>query len=63
MQSIPYTEAYPLRQAVIPQCDSDNDFKPMQCHEGQCWCVDKYGYPTPGSLTKGVLYCDQFGKS
>ena len=27
----------------VAQCGADGSYKPVQCHEGYCWCVDKGG--------------------
>uniref|UniRef100_A0A3Q2CM74 Nidogen 2a (osteonidogen) n=1 Tax=Cyprinodon variegatus TaxID=28743 RepID=A0A3Q2CM74_CYPVA len=51
--------------AYIPQCDSDGQYQPRQCHgsTGQCWCVDSRGEERPGTRTPPgaapVEYCDK----
>ncbi|XP_035984369.1 nidogen-2 isoform X6 [Fundulus heteroclitus] len=39
--------------AYIPQCDSDGQYRPRQCHgsTGHCWCVDSSGQEKPGTRT------------
>ncbi|XP_014909284.1 nidogen-2 isoform X5 [Poecilia latipinna] len=39
--------------AYIPQCDSDGQYRPRQCHgfTGYCWCVDSRGQEKPGTRT------------
>uniref|UniRef100_A0A3P9NLL0 Nidogen 2 n=1 Tax=Poecilia reticulata TaxID=8081 RepID=A0A3P9NLL0_POERE len=39
--------------AYIPQCDSDGQYRPRQCHgsTGHCWCVDSRGQEKPGTRT------------
>jgi sparc/osteonectin/cwcv/kazal-like domain-containing proteoglycan (testican) len=27
----------------VPRCDVEGYFRPEQCHEGSCFCVDKWG--------------------
>ena len=61
-----------LLGAFVPQCDSQGNFSLVQCHEGQCWCVDPatgvptatpptmYSVPNCGQSSKfivGVFYC------
>lgn len=40
--------------AFIPQCDSDGNYVPQQCHgsTGECWCVDRNGQEIPGTRTR-----------
>ncbi|KAM7375351.1 hypothetical protein PAMA_014447 [Pampus argenteus] len=46
-------EGYPLFGAYAPQCDSDGQYTPQQCHSstGYCWCVDSRGEERPGTRT------------
>merc|ERR1712168_250523 len=34
----------------VPQCESNGDYSPMQCHvsTGYCWCVDDNGVQIGG---------------
>uniref|UniRef100_A0A1I7XCS9 Thyroglobulin type-1 domain-containing protein n=1 Tax=Heterorhabditis bacteriophora TaxID=37862 RepID=A0A1I7XCS9_HETBA len=32
-----------IQGVYIPYCDLEGFYRAEQCHEGQCWCVDKYG--------------------
>ncbi|CAI2349894.1 unnamed protein product [Caenorhabditis sp. 36 PRJEB53466] len=32
-----------LLGVFLPRCDLEGFYKPEQCHEGHCWCVDRYG--------------------
>ncbi|XP_078147276.1 nidogen-2 [Centroberyx gerrardi] len=40
-------------QAFIPQCDSEGQYRPLQCHgsTGHCWCVDSRGQERAGTRT------------
>ncbi|XP_062270701.1 nidogen-2 [Scomber scombrus] len=39
--------------AFIPQCDSDGQYRSLQCHgsTGHCWCVDSRGQERAGTRT------------
>ncbi|XP_039649366.1 nidogen-2 isoform X5 [Perca fluviatilis] len=43
----------PSPGAFIPQCDSDGQYQPLQCHgsTGHCWCVDIRGQERTGTRT------------
>ncbi|KAM9327748.1 nidogen-2 isoform 2-T2 [Pholidichthys leucotaenia] len=43
----------PSLGAFIPDCDSDGQYRPLQCHgsTGHCWCVDSGGQEKPGTRT------------
>ncbi|KAM4710680.1 nidogen-2 isoform 2-T2 [Anableps anableps] len=43
----------PSIEAYIPQCDSEGQYRPRQCHgsTGHCWCVDSRGQEKPGTRT------------
>lgn len=30
-----------------PECDKEGNYLPMQCHNGDCWCVDQFGTEIP----------------
>ncbi|CAL2042227.1 unnamed protein product [Caenorhabditis brenneri] len=32
-----------LLGVFLPRCDLEGFYKPEQCHDGHCWCVDRYG--------------------
>uniref|UniRef100_A0A3B5QH98 Thyroglobulin type-1 domain-containing protein n=1 Tax=Xiphophorus maculatus TaxID=8083 RepID=A0A3B5QH98_XIPMA len=54
--------------AYIPQCDSDGQYRPRQCHgsTGHCWCVDSRGQEKPETRTPpgtAPLACDSLGKT
>ncbi|XP_037617772.1 nidogen-2 isoform X9 [Sebastes umbrosus] len=38
-------EGYPIVGAYVPQCDTNGQYTPLQCHgsTGHCWCVDSRG--------------------
>ncbi|CAM4670266.1 unnamed protein product [Leuciscus chuanchicus] len=42
-----------------PRCDENGDYQLQQCWDETdwCWCVDKSGVQTPGSLTNGPVQC------
>ncbi|XP_047432398.1 nidogen-2 isoform X6 [Mugil cephalus] len=44
---------YPSPGAFVPQCDSDGQYRSLQCHgsTGHCWCVDSSGQERPGTRT------------
>lgn len=37
-----------------PICDDTKEgaYKPMQCHNGECWCVDGFGTEIPRTRYK-----------
>ncbi|CAJ1087012.1 nidogen-2 isoform X3 [Xyrichtys novacula] len=43
----------PSLGAFIPQCDSEGQYRPLQCHgsTGHCWCVDNRGQERAGTRT------------
>uniref|UniRef100_A0A3P8UJ13 Thyroglobulin type-1 domain-containing protein n=1 Tax=Cynoglossus semilaevis TaxID=244447 RepID=A0A3P8UJ13_CYNSE len=43
-----YSEA-----VVVPSCTSSGAFQEVQCHSGECWCVDSRGQEVTGSRTSG----------
>ncbi|KRZ87686.1 Testican-3 [Trichinella sp. T8] len=49
-----------LLGAFIPQCDVEGFYRPEQCYEAQCWCVDKWGREFDNSKTKGPADCGQY---
>ncbi|XP_069493571.1 nidogen-2 [Ambystoma mexicanum] len=40
--------------AHVPQCDSEGNYTPQQCHgsTGECWCVDTNGREIAGTRTR-----------
>ncbi|XP_034533825.1 nidogen-2 isoform X2 [Notolabrus celidotus] len=46
-------EGYPLYGAYAPQCDTNGQYTPLQCHSstGHCWCVDSTGQERAGTRT------------
>ncbi|KAM9334126.1 nidogen-2 [Symphorus nematophorus] len=46
-------EGYPIPGVFVPQCDSNGQYTPQQCHgsSGHCWCVDTRGQERPGTRT------------
>ncbi|XP_039997909.1 nidogen-2 isoform X5 [Xiphias gladius] len=46
-------EGYPVLGAYVPQCDSNGQYTPRQCHgsSGHCWCVDNRGQERAGTRT------------
>ncbi|KRY81763.1 Testican-3 [Trichinella pseudospiralis] len=49
-----------LLGAFIPMCDVDGFYRPEQCYEAHCWCVDKWGREFDNSKTKGPADCGQY---
>ncbi|XP_065314370.1 proteoglycan Cow-like isoform X2 [Gordionus sp. m RMFG-2023] len=47
-KTLPSNNSY----AYIPSCDSIGYFKPVQCHDIFCWCVDPLGLFVTGSKNK-----------
>ncbi|KAK0411563.1 hypothetical protein QR680_005719 [Steinernema hermaphroditum] len=41
--------------AFHPRCDVDGFYRPEQCHENECWCVDRYGREFDKSRVQGQL--------
>nr|XP_046238840.1 LOW QUALITY PROTEIN: nidogen-2 [Scatophagus argus] len=46
-------EGYPIVGAYVPQCDTNGQYTPLQCHgsSGHCWCVDSRGQERAGTRT------------
>ncbi|XP_056882958.1 nidogen-2 isoform X17 [Takifugu flavidus] len=46
-------EGYPILGAYRPQCDTNGQYIPLQCHgsTGHCWCVDSNGQERAGTRT------------
>ncbi|XP_061909994.1 nidogen-2 [Entelurus aequoreus] len=46
-------EGYPIVGAFVPECDTNGQYTPQQCHgsSGHCWCVDSQGQERPGTRT------------
>ncbi|XP_028427407.1 nidogen-2 isoform X2 [Perca flavescens] len=46
-------EGYPVVGAYVPQCDTNGQYTPLQCHSftGNCWCVDSRGQEIAGTRT------------
>ncbi|XP_039649365.1 nidogen-2 isoform X4 [Perca fluviatilis] len=46
-------EGYPIVGAYVPQCDTNGQYTPLQCHSssGYCWCVDSRGQERAGTRT------------
>lgn len=36
-----------------PQCDAEGSYLSMQCHDGECWCVDHFGTEIPRTRGNG----------
>ena len=44
-----------------PDCDDDGYYKPRQCHENYCWCVDRFNQVIEGSKKEAWLVtCRKF---
>uniref|UniRef100_A0A3Q1B0P7 Nidogen 2a (osteonidogen) n=1 Tax=Amphiprion ocellaris TaxID=80972 RepID=A0A3Q1B0P7_AMPOC len=46
-------EGIPIIGVYVPQCDTEGQYTPLQCHgsSGHCWCVDSKGQERAGSRT------------
>uniref|UniRef100_A0A3P8TJB9 Nidogen 2 n=1 Tax=Amphiprion percula TaxID=161767 RepID=A0A3P8TJB9_AMPPE len=46
-------EGIPIIGVYVPQCDTEGQYTPLQCHgsSGHCWCVDSRGQERAGSRT------------
>jgi sparc/osteonectin/cwcv/kazal-like domain-containing proteoglycan (testican) len=45
----------------LPRCDVDGFYRPVQCHEAACWCVDKLGREFDQSrVVQGRPDCGQY---
>ncbi|CAB3406779.1 unnamed protein product [Caenorhabditis bovis] len=50
-----------LLGVFIPRCDLEGYYKPEQCHDGHCWCVDRYGREFDKSRVQNQLPdCGQY---
>ncbi|VDN18993.1 unnamed protein product [Gongylonema pulchrum] len=51
-----------LLGAFHPRCTLEGYYKAEQCHENECWCVDKFGREFDNSRVIGQLPdCGQYG--
>ncbi|XP_009693931.1 PREDICTED: thyroglobulin, partial [Cariama cristata] len=41
------------QHAYVPSCDADGGYAPVQCQQGQCWCVDTKGQEVLGTKRRG----------
>ncbi|XP_028277878.1 nidogen-2 isoform X6 [Parambassis ranga] len=53
LQSGADRDGRPSLGAFVPQCDSDGQYRALQCHgsTGHCWCVDSRGQERAGTRT------------
>ncbi|XP_029142343.1 thyroglobulin-like, partial [Protobothrops mucrosquamatus] len=42
------------KDALVPDCTADGNYKEIQCNRGECWCVDLRGKEIPGSRVRGT---------
>eukprot|EP00081_Caenorhabditis_elegans_P001471 NP_001023099.1 vertebrate proteoglycan TESTican homolog [Caenorhabditis elegans] len=50
-----------LLGVFLPRCDLEGFYKPEQCHDGNCWCVDRYGREFDKSRVQNTLPdCGQY---
>uniref|UniRef100_H2W354 Thyroglobulin type-1 domain-containing protein n=1 Tax=Caenorhabditis japonica TaxID=281687 RepID=H2W354_CAEJA len=50
-----------LLGVFLPRCDMEGFYKSEQCHEGHCWCVDRYGREFDKSRVQNSLPdCGQY---
>ncbi|XP_028402913.1 testican-3-like [Dendronephthya gigantea] len=50
-----YLEQEPMLGRYEPDCDEDGYYKPRQCHENYCWCVDRYNEVIEGTKKESRL--------
>ena len=50
-----YSAEKPMLGKYEPTCDEDGYYKPRQCHENYCWCVDRYNQMIEGSKKESWL--------
>lgn len=56
-----YLEQEPMLGRYEPDCDEDGYYKPRQCHENYCWCVDRYNQVIEGTKKEARLVnCRKF---
>lgn len=41
----------------VPKCDYEGYYRPLQCHSGYCWCVDKHGIELADTRRFGKVDC------
>jgi len=51
-----------LLGSFSPRCDVEGYYRPEQCHESSCWCVDKWGREFDKSRSKGRPDCGQYAE-
>ncbi|VDO39862.1 unnamed protein product [Haemonchus placei] len=57
----PHMTGVVIPGAFLPRCDLEGYYRPEQCHNGYCWCVDRFGREFDHSRTKGELPdCGQY---
>ncbi|KAJ1352285.1 hypothetical protein KIN20_008585 [Parelaphostrongylus tenuis] len=50
-----------VKGVFLPRCDLEGYYLPEQCHNGSCWCVDRFGREFDNSRTKAELPdCGQY---
>ncbi|KAM3840976.1 thyroglobulin [Vipera latastei] len=42
------------KDAFVPDCTVDGNYKEIQCNRGECWCIDFRGKEIPGSRVRGT---------
>ena len=56
-----YVSEAPMLGKYKPDCDDDGYYKPRQCHENYCWCVDRFNQVIEGSKKEAWLVtCRKF---
>ena len=61
-------DGFSLVGALIPECDEEGRYRPLQCHgsTGHCWCVSDQGQERAGTRTPPGSprpNCDEQGES
>ena len=45
----------------VPRCKQDGRYEEVQCHGGECWCVDQNGKKIPKTNSTEPIKCPASG--